>query len=56
MELTTSEEVSVAARWYAEHQQDCPRPVVPFIRRTFDLTAKEAVDAIRAAQQLRSAA
>lgn len=46
--------VEEAAAWYREHQHDCPRPLVPALRRMFGLTAREAIEALalggRAAQ------
>lgn len=38
-----------AGHWYAENRENCPRPVVPALRRMFDLSALEAVQAIRVA-------
>ncbi|MDN5928722.1 MAG: hypothetical protein L0I29_16765 [Hyphomicrobiales bacterium] len=38
-----------AGRWYAENRADCPRPIIPALRRMFGLSALEAVQAIRVA-------
>jgi hypothetical protein len=38
-----------AGLWYAENRENCPRPVVPALRLMFDLSALEAVQAIRVA-------
>jgi hypothetical protein len=42
-----------AGRWYAENRANCPRPIVPALRRMFDLSALEAVEAIRVANGVR---
>jgi hypothetical protein len=44
-----------AARWLAGGGAADGEAVVPQIRREYGLSAKEAIDAIRAAQQLRGA-
>ncbi|MHA6642987.1 hypothetical protein ACX3P1_09925 [Mesorhizobium sp. A623] len=38
-----------AGRWYAENRENCPQPIIPTLRRMFDLSALEAVQAIRVA-------
>ncbi len=38
-----------AGHWYAEKHESCPRPIVPALRHMFDLSALEAVQAIRVA-------
>ena len=42
-----------AGLWYAENRDRCPRPVVPFLRSEFGLSALEAVEAIRLANGVR---
>jgi len=49
----TLSEVDRAAAWLARHPAGTIRGVVPALRTRFDLTAKEACDAIRRAHQLR---
>ena len=43
--------VEEAARWYAGNRDACPRPIVPFLRERFGLTAVEACEALRMAQE-----
>lgn len=38
-----------AGLWYAENRENCPKPIIPALRRMFDLSALEAVQAIRVA-------
>lgn len=38
--------IGQAAKWYAEHRQDAPRPLVPNLARQFDLTTAEAAKAL----------
>jgi hypothetical protein len=38
-----------AGLWYAENRENCPRPIVPALKRMFGLSALEAVQAIRVA-------
>ncbi|TPW32738.1 hypothetical protein FJU11_00490 [Pararhizobium mangrovi] len=38
-----------AAAWYAANRAVCPRPIVPNLKARFDLTAAQAVEAIRRA-------
>ncbi len=46
-----------AARWLAETPVvDHPRPIIPYLRKTYGLTAKEACEAIRQSEQIRRAA
>jgi hypothetical protein len=45
------EAVFVAADWYEANRQTCPHPVVPFLRKTFGLSAQEAVEVIRLANK-----
>ncbi|MER2536851.1 MAG: hypothetical protein ABTQ31_16995 [Rhizobiaceae bacterium] len=42
-----------AGLWYAENRDACPRPVVPFLRAEFGLSAIQAVEAIRLANGVR---
>lgn len=48
------ERVLHAGRWYDEHRDTCPRPIVGHLRRMFGLTPAEAIEAIRQAQTIRS--
>jgi len=50
-EHETSEAVSVAARWYGEHRDECPRPIVPALRSMFGLSAKQACEALAEASR-----
>ncbi|MCT8999623.1 hypothetical protein [Chelativorans intermedius] len=38
-----------AAQWYAENRDNCPRPIVPTLKRMFGVSALEAVQAIQTA-------
>jgi len=53
--LRVASSVMDAARWLAGGGAADGEAVVPQLRRDFGLSAKEAIDAIRAAQQLRRA-
>jgi hypothetical protein len=44
--------VAAAARWLAG-ETNPPRPIVPNMRRQFDLTPAQACDAIRLANEMR---
>ena len=33
--------VARAADWYGQNKDNCPRPVVPFLKNRFGLTARE---------------
>jgi hypothetical protein len=44
-----SDRVVLAADWYRGHRNLCPKPVIPSLRRMFDLTPHEAVEAMRQA-------
>jgi len=46
--------VSLAAQWLADQGSDAPRPIIPTIRRQFDLSAAEAIEALREANDLRA--
>ncbi|MCV3239671.1 hypothetical protein [Mesorhizobium sp. ZC-5] len=48
----TTEAVSIAARWYAEHRNECGRPLIPTIRKRFNLTPLEACMALAEANRL----
>lgn len=49
-----TDRVETAVRWLAVTGTDQrPRPIIPHLRKTFAITAKEAVEAIRQADQLR---
>ncbi|MCB1463142.1 MAG: hypothetical protein KDJ90_12115, partial [Nitratireductor sp.] len=37
---------TLAARWYAENRETCPRPIVPTLRTMFGLSSAEAVWAV----------
>jgi hypothetical protein len=43
--------VFVAAGWLEANHGTCQQPIVPFLRKTFGLSAKEAIDAIRMANK-----
>lgn len=43
--------VFVAADWLEANHGTCQQPIVPFLRKTFGLSAKEAIDAIRMANK-----
>lgn len=47
--------ISNAAAWLASGGSDETKAVVPQIRQVWGLSAKEAIDAIRKAQELRGA-
>lgn len=40
-----------AGHWYAENRRICPRPIIATLRRMFGLSALEAVQAIRVANE-----
>jgi hypothetical protein len=44
--LSNSEGVSRAAEWLSNNRADCPQPIIPTLRNRFDLSAKEAINAI----------
>ncbi|MBB4277252.1 hypothetical protein GGE12_005055 [Rhizobium mongolense] len=46
-----SEQITVAATWYRQHREECPRPIVPHLRQTFGLSALEACEAIAEANR-----
>jgi len=46
----TSAAVEMAAIWYSENRERCPRPIVPFLRERFGLTAVEVCQALTEAQ------
>lgn len=45
--------IAQAARWYADHHLDAPRPLVPLLRRQFGLSTREAVRALQLAGEVR---
>lgn len=45
--------VNRAVAWLVDHLDNCPRPIVPFIKQSFNLGNVEAVEAIRLARLTR---
>jgi len=41
---------SQAALWFAQNRDNCPQPIIPFLKGTFGISALEAVLAIQAAK------
>jgi hypothetical protein len=46
------DKTATASRWLMEHRRDVSGPLLPFIRRKFDLTMLEAVEASKGAHAL----
>lgn len=45
-----------AVAWLSTHLDDCPRPIVPYIKQAYGLGNAEAVEAIRRATLKRAEA
>lgn len=39
-----------AAAWLSEHLDDCPRPIIPYVKQVYGLGNVDAVEAIRLAR------
>lgn len=46
------DKIEVAAQWLSRNRESVRGPLLPFIRRTFDLELTEAIDASRRAHAL----
>jgi hypothetical protein len=44
-------EIADAAAWFASDRTRCPRPIVPFLREWFGLTASEVCQALTEARR-----
>lgn len=44
-----------AVAWLSIHLDDCPRPIIPYIKQTYGLGNVDAVEAIRLARLKREA-
>lgn len=42
----STEQITIAAAWYRQHREECPRPVVPHLRQTFGLSPLQACEAV----------
>jgi hypothetical protein len=47
-----TEKVEVAGIWLAAHRQEVVEPILPFIRRKFELTNLQAIEACKLAHRL----
>lgn len=47
-----SPEVLTAALWLSLHRDECPNPIIPFVRKRFSLTALEAITALKQGRML----
>ena len=47
----TTAAVDQAAEWFAQNREHCPRPIVPFLRERFGLSASEACLALTEARR-----
>jgi hypothetical protein len=45
--------VGVAAKWLSQHRDEITGPAIPFVQRRFNLTIREAIDALKKGHQLR---
>lgn len=52
MSAIQSEKLGIASRWLLEHRRDVRGPLLPFVRRKFDLTMLEAIEASKGAHAL----
>ncbi len=56
MMTASSDALRRAAAWLSDHLDECPRPIVPYIKQTYGLGNAEAVEAIRLATLKRAEA
>lgn len=47
----SSAAISEAASWYAANRHQCERPIIPALRQRFNLTPKQACEAIAEANR-----
>lgn len=48
--------VQRAASWLAEHLDDCPRPIIPYVKQAYGLGNLDAIEAVKLARQKRDGA
>lgn len=48
----TTAAIDEAGRWFADNRERCPKPIVPFLRERFGLTAVEACEALQVARRI----
>lgn len=44
-----------AVAWLAEHLDDCPRPIIPYVKQAYGLGNLDAIEAVKLARQKRGA-
>ncbi|TGQ15917.1 hypothetical protein [Mesorhizobium sp. M00.F.Ca.ET.217.01.1.1] len=49
MAIPTLDHANEAALWFTENRGTCPRPIIPHLRRVFNLSPLEACAALRMA-------
>lgn len=52
-EFDKEKQVKSAAEWLSLHLDDCPRPIIPYIKQAYGLCNLEACEAIRLAREKR---
>ena len=49
LEVESVSRLGSAISWLAAHLDDCPRPIIPYIKQTYNLNNLQATEAIRLA-------
>ena len=44
-----------AVVWLTEHLEDCPRPIIPYVKQAYGLGNLDAIEAVKLARQKRGA-
>lgn len=44
-----------AVEWLTEHLDDCPRPIIPYVKQAYGLGNLDAIEAVKLARQKRGA-
>ena len=46
---------ALAVAWLTEHIDDCPRPIIPYVKQAYGLGNLDAIEAVKLARQKRGA-